>query len=66
MTPNDDIEDMIAHRRQAALRGWTVGYADINEKWVLLCPAGNYRGSHDTADCAWRAAPKDRRALPRS
>lgn len=61
MVPDDTITDLTAHRRQASEAGYTVGYADLTEKWVLVCPQGNYRGSHPSEDAAWRAAPRIRR-----
>lgn len=65
MIPDYTIADLDAHRRQATLAGYTVGYADITEKWVLVCPQGNYRGSYPNEEAAWRAAPRMRRATPR-
>lgn len=61
MVPDNTITDMTAHHKHAEACGYTVGYADLTEKWVLVCPQGNYRGSHPSEDAAWRAAPKARR-----
>ena len=66
MVPDKDITDLPAHKAQAQARGYTVVPAETAGRWTLMSPLHDYRGSFNTMDDAWRAAPRERRAKPRT
>lgn len=65
MVPDATITDLPSHIRQATERGYRVDTDHDPGRWSLFNPYGDYRGSYDSADDAWRAAPRDRRTSPR-
>ena len=65
MVPANDIADMEAHVAQATARGYHVVPSDKEGRWTLFNPYDDYRGTFDSEDAAWRAAPQDRRSRPR-
>ncbi len=66
MVPDATITDLPAHIAQATQRGFRVDEGAEPGRWSLFNPYGDYRGSYDSPDDAWRAAPRDRRMRPRT
>ena len=66
MVPDNEITDLPAHKAQAQARGYSVVPGETSGRWTLMSPYNDYRGSFDSIDDAWRAAPRDRRLKPRA